>query len=444
MADIDVLPSSPEIEQQVISALIAVPEHFQDLCCELDLESFSDRRLQIIYQSICEATVKLGGYNCLTLIDYLEGRDRLEDIGGKDYIFKLFALDTYGNSSLNKLVELLSVYRFKRRLIIAGREIAKLGHDNINDIDAIAEKAKWELDSSLDLHSSNKLELVSSLVSVVEAYVNRGESKGLPTGFNLLDRLIGGFKPAKLYILAARTGMGKTNLAVFFSLQMARASKFPVLFFSAEMSVESLSIRFIANLAKVNSAHINNNFMDSEEQEQYQKGLQEFGNLDLIIDETPANKLDPKTIGLKVRSTIKQHGGIAAVVIDYIQLLGSYSVQRRDLAIGEISRACKDLGKTYKIPFLVLAQVKREVETRANKRPILSDLKDSGQLEQDADAIIFIYRDEYYNKYTDMPNETELIVAKHRDGGMGTIKLEHDLGTCQYKEPKTFAVNLRD
>ena len=438
-------PSSLEIEKQTISALLTDCDRLSDdeIAARITTDCFSDSSLQIIYESLRSQIETRNKYDLLTTIDYLEKINRLDDIGGKDFLFELYGLDTYSNSALEKHIELLQEYRFRRRLIDAGREITKLGNDNVNSIETIVESAKLELDKSLDLQQSPKPELAESLVELVDNYVNRGQSKGLPTGFSLLDRLIGGFKPAKLYILGARTGMGKTNLAVYFSLQMAKNSSFPILFFSAEMSVESLSIRFIANLSRVNSSNINNNYMDWDEQARYKIGLEAFGKLNLIIDETPANKLDPKEIAAKIRAVVKHYGGVSAVVIDYIQLLGSYTVQRRDLAIGEISRACKDLGKVHKIPFLVLAQVKREVETRANKRPVLSDLKDSGVIEQDADAIAFLYRDEYYNEYTEDPNTTELIVAKHRDGGTGTIKLEHELGTCQYKEARTFSVNKK-
>ena len=162
----------------------------------------------------------------------------------------------------------------------------------------------------------------------------------------------------------------------------------------------------------------------------------------MIIDEVEARTLDCQAIASKLRSVVKTYGGISAVVIDYVQLLGSFNVQRRDLAIGEVIRTCKDLSKKYKVPFIVLAQVRREVENRSDKRPGLSDLKDSGSLEQAADAIFFLYRDEYYNKYGEFPGITELIVAKHRDGAIGTIELEHNLSICKYQEVRrTFSVN---
>ena len=438
------LPSCTEVEEQVVSALLVSPELLSDYGLDLGAECFSDRSFREIYQALATLSVNSGSKcDLFTITDYLEKNDALERIGGRNRLIELYALDTYSNNSLPGQIALLNDYLFKRHLIDSGREIAKLGYNCSETTDELGDLAKQKLDSCLQLQSGEHPVKVDSLVDKIKEYVERGKSKGLSSGFTLLDRLLGGFKPAKLYILAARTGMGKTNLAVFFALQIAKASEYPVLFFSAEMSVESLSIRFISNLAGVNSAHINHDYMDWEERDRYAVGLEEFSRLNLIIDETPANKLDPATISRRVRAVSRHYGGVSAVFIDYIQLLGSYTVQRRDLAIGEISRACKDLGKTHRIPFVVLAQVKREVETRANKRPLLSDLKDSGQLEQDADAIAFIYRDEYYNKYTEEPDTTELIVAKHRDGTTGTIKLEHDLGTCQYKEPKTFAINTK-
>ena len=433
------LPRNEEVERQAIACLLSNPDHFEDQS-NLSPNLFTTPQHKLIYQAVSELYQDSGSYDILSVIDLLDRRSLLTKVG-KDDLLNLYALINDGD--LTNHIELLSNYAFRRNLILKGRTILNLGLDSRLREAELLEKLEVEIDLLLDSKAIAPLELVAQVGDRIDEYIKRGTAKGVTTGFRLLDRLIGGFKPAKVYILGARTGVGKTNMAVHFSLQLAKnqPDQYPVLFLSAEMSLESLAIRFISSLCKVNSSSIANNYMSYEEQDLYAQGLEQFKQLNLIIDEAPAQSLDSNAIADKLRSVAKTYGGVGAVVIDYVQLLGSLTVVRRDLAIGEIIRTCKDLSKKYKVPFLVLAQVRREVESRANKRPCLSDLKDSGSLEQAADAIFFLYRDDYYNEYSETPGVTELIVAKHRDGATGTISLDHDLGTCHYQElDTTFSV----
>jgi replicative DNA helicase len=440
MSELD-LPCNQEVEKQVIVNLLSSSEYLEDYS-DLTVELFTAPEYRCIFQTVASLHQESGSYDILSVIDALEKQSALVRAGGKQFLLNLYAFIASGN--LQNQVKMLADYAFRRNLILKGRNILNLGLDSRLSQENLHDKLKLEIDLLLDSRATVPLELVAEYSDRIDEYIKRGTAKGISTGFNLLDRLIGGFKPAKVYILGARTGMGKTNMAVFFSLQLAKKQpeKYPVLFLSAEMSLESLAVRFIANLCKVNSSSIANNYMSYEEQDLYVQGLEKFKKLNLIIDESPAQSLDSEAISDRLRSVAKTYGGVGAVIIDYVQLLGSLTAVRRDLAIGEVIRTCKDLSKKYKVPFLVLAQVRREVESRSNKRPSLADLKDSGTLEQAADAIFFLYRDDYYNEYSDTPGVTELIVAKHRDGATGTISLDHDLGTCHYQElGKTFAVN---
>jgi replicative DNA helicase len=437
------LPSNQEVEKQAIVNLLCNFDYLEDYP-DLSLEYFTASEYRCIYQALTSLHKEFGTYDVMSVVDFLEKQERLVQAGGKQLLLNLYAF--VGDVNIGSQVEILADYAFRRNLILKGRNILQLGLDLRLPQESLKEQVKSEIDLLLDSQSTIALELVAKVGDRIDQYIQRGTAKGIPTGLSLLDRLIGGFKPAKVYVLGARTGMGKTAISVFFSLQLAKnqPEKFPVLFLSAEMSLESLGIRFIANISKVNSSSIANNYMSYEEQDLYRDGLEQFKKLNLIIDESPAQSLDSQAISDRLRSVAKTYGGVGAVVIDYVQLLGSLLTPRRDLAIGEVIRTCKDLSKKYKVPFLVLAQVRREVEARSNKRPALSDLKDSGTLEQAADAIFFLYRDDYYNEYSDTPGVTELIVAKHRDGATGTVSLDHDLGTCHYQEVnKSFSVILK-
>ena len=442
-----------DIEQQIISELLANPDFFWDWSNELSSSMFVKNEFKTIYLAIAELTKdyisedKTVPYDVFSIIDLLQKKQTLEAVGGQERIFAL-----HGKGSVTKsekgfayLVDALIAYEYRRRLVAKGREIEELGADlKLSQAD-LRKSVSCSVESLEYYKSTDTVSLVAEHSDRVYDFIMQGVTKGISTGFSLCDRLIGGFKPGKVYILGARTGMGKTNMAVHFATQIAKFNpeKHPVLFLSAEMSLESLSIRFIARLSGVNSSNIANDYMSHEERADFEIGFKEFKQLGLIIDESSAQTLDGDAISSKLRSAIKHHGGVSAVIIDYIQLLGDLSTPRRDLAIGEVIRACKDMSKRFKVPFIVLAQVKRDVETRSDKRPVLSDLKDSGSLEQAADLIMYLYRDEYYTKnQSDAPGITELIIAKNRDGGTGTITLEHELSTCLYvQEKNTFSIN---
>ena len=421
-----------EAEKSLIGKLIDLEfAEFAELELRLSVNLFTEADFRIIYQAIAFYYQEGKSWDMMTIADYLQKENRVKLISRLPDLCLSF-----NETRTESLIDLLSDYRFKRESIAMADNLTELA--TANKLLSAQELADVELEFAEIVRARSgitQLQLVGSNTERVTEFVRDGSSKGTDTGIKELNSTIGGFKPGKIYIIGARPGMGKTNFGVYFSLKLnSNPHNYPVLFISAEMSLESLSIRFIANLSRVNSKTIADNYMSYEEQDRFRVGLEKYQKLNLIIDESPAKSLDEKAIAAKLHSITKTYGGVAGVVIDYIQLLGSYDTNQRHLAIGETIRSCKDLSKQYQTPFLVLSQVNRGVETRQDKRPTLADLKDSGSLEQAADVIMFVYRDEYYNANSDMQGVTELDVAKHRDGPTAKIELRHRLEFCDYTE----------
>lgn len=431
------IPSAPETERTVISALLFNSQNYRDNANQLIPECFYDRKNSAIYESITQLQTRGEDYSLATLLDYFKNNNLWEEVGDRNEIISLFSQHVNQNLDLSGHIKILRNEAFKRALIQGGEKISTLAGDSSTDTSEILDRAKEILEGCSSLRNVNPLKKVGDLELIKEfvQYIESEDNQGMPTGIPGLDYLIVGFKPAKLYLIGGRTAMGKTQLAVFFARIMSQKSQYPILFLSAEMAWKPLLLRFVAGTTGANSNRISpKNYNPEQWQDFLQKMVSELKKLNLIVDDTPASELTVNNIESKIRSVIEQDGGISAVYVDYIQMIGDLEGDKRHLAIAKLSRAFKDFGKKYNIPFISLAQINRTVQSKSDKRPTLSDLKDSGSLEQDADAVLMLYRDEYYDENTENPGVTELKVVKNRDGRTGLVKLRHDLGTCTYKE----------
>ena len=256
--------------------------------------------------------------------------------------------------------------------------------------------------------------------------IEQGSSPAYPTGLKDLDSLIGGLIKQDLIILSGRPSMGKSWLGCYLANYIAKSQQKPVVFFSAEMSSEQLTKRFLAMHTGIDLQRLIHNQIYEDEYDSLVEGLSNLAELPIIIDDTPASELTPTRIRSVLRRISSEKGELGLVVLDYIQKLGDRAAGNRAQAIGKYSGTCKDIAKMFNIPFVALAQINRGVEAQSNKRPTMASIKDSGDLEQDSDLLLMLYRDEYYKSDTEDNGIMEIIVGKNRNGATGTCKVSFD------------------
>ncbi|MGK7951828.1 MAG: replicative DNA helicase [Xenococcaceae cyanobacterium] len=256
--------------------------------------------------------------------------------------------------------------------------------------------------------------------------IEQGSSPAYPTGLTDLDSLIGGLIKQDLIVVASRPSMGKSWLGCYLADYIAKHENKPVVFFSAEMSEEQLTKRFLSMHTGIDSQRLIHNQIYEDEYDSLVEGLSNLAELPIIIDDTPASELTPTRIRSVLRRIQSDKGELGLVVLDYIQKLGDRAAGNRAQAIGKYSGSCKDIAKMFNIPFVALAQINRGVESQSNKRPTMALIKDSGDLEQDSDLLLILYRDEYYQSNTDDKGVMEIIVGKNRNGATGTCRVQFD------------------
>jgi replicative DNA helicase len=254
---------------------------------------------------------------------------------------------------------------------------------------------------------------------------NPNDITGVPTGFFDLDRLTSGFQAGDMIVLAARPSMGKTALAINIAEHVALHEELPVAVFSMEMGASQLAVRIVGSIGRIDQMHLRTGKLTDDEWPRLTEAIEKLRNVSLHIDETPG--LTVSELRANARRLARQCGGkLGLIVVDYLQLMSvssSMSEENRATAVGEISRGLKMLAKELQCPVMALSQLSRGVESRTDKRPMMSDLRESGAIEQDADVIMFIYRDDYYNKDSKEPGVAEIIISKQRNGPTGTVKL---------------------
>ena len=316
----------------------------------------------------------------------------------------------------------------RRRLIKASEKISELGYSEDDDVKAILENAEAELFSVSGLTIKNDLVSLESILNesfdrIEELQRNKGELRGLPTGFRDLDNKTAGLQKSDLIIIAARPAMGKTTLVTNLAFNAATISKKSVLFFSLEMSKDQLVDRMLADTSGINAWNIRTGNLSDEDFPKLSEAMGEMAEAPIYIDDTPGlSILDLRT---KARRAAHEHP-IGLIIIDYLQLMQSRNHGNNDnrvQEVSEISRGLKLIARELNVPVIALSQLSRSVESRSPQIPQLSDLRESGSIEQDADLVMFIYREDYYNPDTDRQHITDLIIAKHRNGPTGKIEL---------------------
>ncbi len=422
------LPASLEAEKAVLASILLNEENLGLVCDILEAKDFYTRSHQIIYQALIDLSSKNKRIDLLTLQDELEKKDQLEISGGVSYLIELQEdIPSLGLiSAHSNIVKEKSVLR---ELISSATEIISAAYSqkegDMEQILDLAEKKIFQISNKRSVPTFVQLDVWLKKTFQHLATV-RGQQEGItgvPTGFNKFDQMTSGMQRGDMIVLAARPSMGKTALALNMAINAAKTDNCPVGIFSLEMSAEQLVLRMLAMESRIPHQKIRNALITLDEWGELTNTAARLAEIPIFIDDTASlsiMELRAKARKLKARNNIK------LLVIDYLQLLkGSGYYEGRAQEIADISRSIKALAKELDIPILALSQLSRQVESRMDKRPQLSDLRESGAIEQDGDLVFFIYRDVIYNPDTETPDLAEIVIGKQRNGPIGTCLVRY-------------------
>ncbi|GGD67396.1 replicative DNA helicase [Lacimicrobium alkaliphilum] len=423
-------PHSMEAEQSVIGSMLIAPDCW-DRVAEILLEKdFYNRAHQTIFKSILKLLSDSQPVDLVTVSDLLEQMDELDTAGGFAYLGEL-AKNTPSAANVVAYARIIKERAILRELIGVAHEIAETGYNpegrSSGDVLDMAESRVFEIAEQRAGNSEgpqNIETVMTHTVDRLEALLKSGkEVTGVSTGFKDLDKKTSGLQPSDLIIVAARPSMGKTTFAMNLCENAMLLEDKPVLVFSLEMPAEQLMMRILASLSRVDQTKIRTAQLDDEDWARISNTMAMLKEKDnLFIDD--ASGLTPMEVRTRARKLARERGGISMIMVDYLQLMQVPGLsENRTLEIAEISRSLKSLAKELNVPVVALSQLNRSLEQRADKRPVNSDLRESGSIEQDADLIMFIYRDEVYNENSQEKGIAEIIIGKQRNGPIGTSRL---------------------
>lgn len=417
------LPYDFLAEKAIIGSIIKKNETFDRANQIIKPVDFYDSRTQRIYKSIVTMFEKDIKVDEVSLISQLRNENILEEVGGEEFIAEI-TLSSFYTPNIDTYAKTVKEKSLLRNLIEASADIMEDSYRQSDDIGTILEKAESKIfDISQDRLNDGLVRVSDTLDETIqkinELSLNDGNITGVPTGLSLVDMKLSGLQQSQLILLAARPAMGKTALGLTIAWNAAKAGK-SVGFFSLEMSSLQLNYRLISMVSLIELDQVMNGRIKDQEWQLLFDSVKEIASKDLYVDETPAISLSEMRSKLK---RLKAEKGLDLVVIDYLQLMTAEgNKENRQNEIASISRGLKSLSKELNCPILSLAQLSREADKRADHRPILSDLRESGAIEQDADVVMLLYREDYYNE-EENPNIAKIIVAKHRNGSTGTLDL---------------------
>lgn len=420
-----ILPHSREAEEAVIGSILINPEAYFDVAQFLTREDFYIHRLQWVWDAFTRLQESRNPIDILTVTEDLEQAGQLAELGGPAYLTTLLNnvptslhAEAYGH-----IVEETAI---RRRMIHAANKIAKVAYQEDLSIDTAIDEAEKAVFGVSEQRLTSDLQPIQFVLSdyydrIGEIAARDDEIFGVPTEFIDLDRLLGGLQPSDLLIIAGRPGQGKTSFLMSAAKNAAQIHKKHVAIFSMEMSNEQLVQRLISQETGIDSQKLRMGQLEEDQWPLFAHAIEVLGDTKIFLDDTPA--ITPTQMRAKCRRLHQEHR-LDLIVVDYLQLMtGDRRNDNRVQEVSYISRNLKVLARELNVPVLAAAQLSRAVEQRSDKRPVLSDLRESGSLEQDADIVMFIYRPDQYDSETVRQNVTEIMVAKHRNGPVGSIEL---------------------
>jgi replicative DNA helicase len=413
-------PNNIEAEEIILGGILLDPSAMSRIVDLLTPESFYIQAHGTIYQAAFELYQADKPTDLMSLTSYLTDYKLIKQVGGANKLVQLLER-TVSATNIDHLASLVVDKHKRRQLISVGHNLVKLGHDTSTELESIFGQSEQQLfNLTVDKQSKFKPRPIKDYI---DNKFSRGNSPAYSTGLADLDAAIKGLVKRNLIVIAARASMGKTWLACHLAVHIAETQNKPVVFFSAEMSGEELSDRLLSLHAGIDSSRMMFNEIYKNEIETLKDTMGIVGKLPIIIDDTSASDLTPTKMRSVLRQIRHERGELGLVVLDYIQKLGDRAAGNRAQDVGKFSGAFKDIAKEFDVPFVALAQINRGVESQGNKRPSMSDIKDSGDIEQDMDLGLLLYRDGYYNSDSSDPGVMEIIVAKNRNGSTGTCRV---------------------
>lgn len=425
---IKMLPHSLEAEQSVLGGLLLSADAWDAVAESVTEGDFYRPDHRAIFRQIAQLAESLEPIDVITVADKLEARGELAGAGGLPYLAEL-AQNTPSASNIRAYAQVVRERASLRKLIEAAQEIADSGFtpegrtsdDLINEAERRIMQISEQGPKAGGPQGVNPL-LQAAVGRIEELFNSGGDITGLTTGFKDLDDMTSGLQPSDLVIVAGRPSMGKTSFAMNLVENSVLAQDKPILVFSMEMPADSLVIRMLSSIGRIDQTRIRNGKLEQEDWPKLSTAMNKLKDVPLFIDDTAA--LTPTEVRSRARRIYREHGGLGMIMVDYLQLMQvAGTSEGRTAEISEISRSLKAIAKEFEVPVVALSQLNRSLEQRPNKRPVNSDLRESGAIEQDADVIMFIYRDEVYNEESPDKGTAEIIIGKQRNGPIGTCRL---------------------
>jgi replicative DNA helicase len=438
-------PHSLQAEEALLGSVLINPDALYDVMTAVRPEDFYIVRHAWIYETFLALHDRREAIDYVTVVEELERQGRLAEAGGPAYISHLInVVPTAINAeAYAHIIEEMSV---RRRLIGAASQVAQLAYEETRDVAEVIDRAEQSIFAVSERRLAHDLRPIKL---VIHDYYDRleylrehqGELVGVPTGFIDVDKLLGGLQKSDVIIVAARPGMGKTSFVLSLALNAARKHQ-RVAIFSLEMAAEQIVGRMLSAETRLDSQRLRAGNLDEDEWALFTQAVARLADLHVFIDDTPS--ITPLQLRTKCRRLYAEYG-LDLVIVDYVQLMiGDGRSENRVQEVSGISRSVKALARELNVPVIAVAQLSRSVEQRQDKRPMLSDLRESGSLEQDADVVMFIHREEMYDPETERKNMADIIISKHRNGPTGDVELFFDGAHTQFHNAMKSTYNLSD
>ena len=419
------LPQSIEAEQSVLGAMLISRNAIAPAAEKLEEEDFYRDSHKVLFRSIVEMFKRDMAVDLVTVLEYLKSTDVLERAGGVTYVTEISS-SVPTTANLSSYIQIVQEKSTLRKLIRASNEIIEESYNKQGEVEGVLDKAEKRIFDISEKRTTSDFESLGTVlergfIEIERLYNNKGEVTGVSSGFKDLDDKTSGFQKGDMILVAARPSMGKTTFTLNIAEHAALREGKSVVIFSLEMSKEQLAYKLLCSEANIDMLKLRTGNLEPDDWDRIARATGPLSKAKMYIDDTAGVTV------MEMRSKcrrLKMEYGIDLIMIDYLQLMsGSSGSDNRQQEVSEISRSIKALAKEMECPVIALSQLSRAPEQRADHRPMLSDLRESGSIEQDADVVMFLYRDEYNNKDTEEKNTGECIIAKQRNGPVGTVKL---------------------
>jgi replicative DNA helicase len=424
-------PQNTEAEASILGSVLIDSDAIVKIADIIRPEDFYDERHARIYEAILQLYERHSPIDVLTLSDQLRSTGMLDMVGGASYLTELTNFVPTATHA-DRYAEIIAQKSMRRRLIKASQSIAELGFDETQSLQELIENAETRLFEVSQQHIKQDISSIENILSssfdrLDELHKDKGKLRGVPTGYKDLDNVLAGLQPSDLFILAARPSMGKTAFSLNLAHNVALKAKMPVLIFSLEMSKEQLVDRLLAAESGVNAWNLRTGNLSDSDFEKIGHAMGALSEAQIFIDDSAG--ISVSDMRTKARREAHQRE-LGLIIVDYLQLMSGgarfSSDSNRVQEISEISRGLKGIARELNVPVIALSQLSRSVDSRSPAIPVLSDLRESGSIEQDADVVAFVYREDYYNPDTENKNITKILIKKHRNGPTGDVDLYFD------------------